>query len=92
MTEPVGQPRWPGTLLVIGTGLLGTSIGLAATAAGIQVWLQDLDPALAATAATRGAGRIGRPGTDPDLVVVAVPPNATAQVIVVRQRISLPRR
>ena len=82
MTEPAGDPGWPRTLLVIGTGLLGTSIGLAATAAGIVVWLEDLDPAMAATAATRGAGQIGRPDTDPDLVVVAVPPNATAQVIV----------
>ena len=33
-----------GPVHVIGTGLLGTSIGLALRAAGIPVWLSDTNP------------------------------------------------
>lgn len=68
---------------VVGTGLIGTSVGLAATAAGYQVLLRDADPDHVAHAVERGAGQ---PAADftlaPDLVVVAVPPSVAAAVVV----------
>ncbi len=68
-------------VLVVGAGLVGTSVALGARAAGWQVWVQDSDPAAEALAGELGAGRPGRPATEPDLVVVAVPPHAAPAVI-----------
>ena len=68
--------------LVIGTGLVGASIGCALTRAGVTVHLSDQVSSHARVAASRGAGTIARP--DPDavrLVVVAVPPAALAGAI-----------
>ncbi|MFX4292984.1 prephenate dehydrogenase [Streptomyces bohaiensis] len=62
------------TALVIGTGLIGTSIALALTSRGVRVHLQDHDPEQALTAAALGAGDTA-PAEEPvDLAVVAVPP------------------
>ena len=66
-------------LLIVGAGLIGTSIGLAASAAGWRVWLVDNDPQTARFAASLGAGVATDPNPDQvDLVVVAVPPAAVA--------------
>ncbi|MEO6820933.1 MAG: prephenate dehydrogenase [Candidatus Nanopelagicales bacterium] len=62
------------TLLVIGTGLVGTSVALGARAQGWRVWVHDADPDVARHAAAKGAGEVGLPTSDPDLVVLAVPP------------------
>lgn len=64
-----------GPVLVVGTGLIGTSIGLALTSRGVKVHLADTDPGQLAAAVARGAGTDSRPD-DVDLVVVAVPPAA----------------
>lgn len=70
MTVPVQGP-----VLVVGSGLIGTSVGLALRRAGVRVWLQDADPVSLAEAVDRGAGEPWTPGYDsPRLVVVAVPP------------------
>ena len=67
---------------VVGTGLIGTSVGLAASAAGYEVYLRDADERHIGEAVARGAGRPAATATsDPDLVVVAVPPSAAAAVI-----------
>lgn len=72
MSVPVTGP-----VLVVGSGLLGASVGLALRRAGVQVWLDDVDPAAVAEAVERGAGEPWRAGAgDPRLVVVAVPPAA----------------
>jgi prephenate dehydrogenase len=68
-----------GNLLIVGAGLIGTSIGLAAGAAGWTVRLTDTDPARARFAASLGAGEAvddsnAAEGTASDVVVVAVPP------------------
>ena len=82
MTTPTGSaPAIPDSVLVIGSGLIGASIGLALRAAGLEVWLDDADTGALRVAVERGAGRSGRPPGDPDLVVVAVHPAATAQVV-----------
>lgn len=64
-------------VLIRGAGLLGTSLGLALTELGEQVFLEDLDQSAVATAAAMGAGS-EQPCDDPDIVFVAVPPQALA--------------
>ena len=64
-------------LLVVGAGLIGTSIGLAAGRAGYAVALTDRNRSRAQVAEAMGAGRgLDDLGGDPALVVVAVPPAA----------------
>ena len=73
----------PPVSLVVGTGLIGASIGCALTAAGYQVHLQDRQSSHARVAAGLGAGTVDPP--DPaqvGLVVAAVPPDAIAGVVV----------
>lgn len=72
------------SVLVVGTGLVGTSVGLAAARAGWQVWLADADAGALEIAVRRGAGVAVRDehAIAPELVVVAVPPSAAAEVIV----------
>ncbi|MFT3874865.1 MAG: prephenate dehydrogenase [Propioniciclava sp.] len=68
--------------LVIGTGLVGASVALALTQAGVEVHLSDRRRSHAVVAASRGAGSLEP--VDPEacrLVVVAVPPAALADVI-----------
>ncbi|KPM52231.1 hypothetical protein CcI49_35285 [Frankia sp. CcI49] len=72
-----------GTVRVVGTGLLGTSIGLGLRTAGIRVLLDDASPTALALAADLGAGE---PAATPaagavGLVIVATPPDVTSEVI-----------
>jgi prephenate dehydrogenase len=73
-------PEGTGRLLVIGAGLVGTSVALGARAQGWQVWVHDADPDVARRAGAKGAGEVGLPTSDPDLVVLAVPPMAIPTV------------
>jgi prephenate dehydrogenase len=69
--------------IIIGTGLIGTSIALALREHGSTVWLTDQDPAAARLAADLGAGE-PLPGTPPepaDVAVIAVPPAAVAATL-----------
>jgi prephenate dehydrogenase len=70
-----------GPIHVIGAGLLGTSIGLAARAAGLPVWLSDANPEHLRTAISLGAGEQPPVEGVPQLVVVAVPPLHIAEVV-----------
>ncbi|QIM18074.1 prephenate dehydrogenase [Leucobacter coleopterorum] len=67
---------------VIGAGLLGASVGLGLRERGVDVTLEDQSPTTVALAADYGAGRL-RTAQDPEpaLVVVATPPDVTADVI-----------
>lgn len=70
------------TVLVVGAGLIGTSIGLALRAAGTPVTLADRDPARVRLAAELGAGRPHQPGVGPaEHAVLAVPPSAVARAL-----------
>ena len=69
-------------VLVVGTGLIGTSAALALRQAGDDVFLTDADEGRLATAVAAGAGRRWEPDEPVDLVVVAVPPARVAQVAV----------
>lgn len=61
-------------VLIIGTGLIGTSVGLALTKAGHEVLLLDQSVEHLQAAEGMGAGRKIAPADEPELVVVAVPP------------------
>jgi len=71
-------------VLVVGAGLIGTSIALALNRRGIEVHVEDVDPVHAAVAASR-LGRIppdlALATAEPVLVVVATPPDTLAAVI-----------
>lgn len=73
--------RLTGPVRVVGTGLLGTSIGLALSARGIDVILDDASPAQLRLAIDYGAGRAASDGDQPEVVVVCVPPDVTARVV-----------
>lgn len=73
--------RTTGTVRVVGTGLLGTSVGQALTRLGVDVALADQSPSALALAVDYGAGRPASDSDTPDLVVVAVPPDAAAAVV-----------
>jgi prephenate dehydrogenase len=69
-------------LLVVGAGLIGTSVALAAGAAGYEVWVDDADAERTRTAVELGAGRPRAEAADRfDLAVVAVPPSKVAEVV-----------
>ena len=79
MTGPVTGP-----VLVVGVGLLGTSVGLALRAQGVEVQLSDVSAKHLRTASGLGAGTPVAAGSEspaPSLVVVAVPPDHLAAVI-----------
>lgn len=73
--------RLAGPVRIVGTGLLGTSIGLALTARGVDVSLADVSPSSVRLAVDYGAGRIAQPGDAPELIVVCVPPDVTATTV-----------
>ncbi len=70
-----------GQVRVVGAGLLGSSIGLALRAKGVDVILHDSSRGTLTLAVDYGAGRRTESGDAPDLVVVAVPPDETADVV-----------
>lgn len=78
-----GRGHLNGPVVVIGTGLLGASIGLGLRGRGVPVFLSDPSPTNQAVAVDIGAGRpLGNLGGEtPQLVVVAAPPDVTADVV-----------
>jgi prephenate dehydrogenase len=78
-----GRGHLNGPVVVIGTGLLGTSIGLGLRGRGVSVFLSDPSPTNQAVAVDIGAGLpLARLGDEqPELVVVAAPPDVTADVV-----------
>jgi prephenate dehydrogenase len=69
MSEALPQP-----VLVVGAGLLGTSLGLALRRHDVEVLLTDRNPEHVRTASGLGAGH-AHAGEPVGLVVVAVPPD-----------------
>jgi len=66
---------------IVGSGLLGASIGLGLTARGVDVIIEDASPSARKLAIAYGAGRAAAADDAPGLVVVAVPPDVTADVV-----------
>lgn len=73
----------PSPVRVIGTGLIGGSLGLALTHLGVDVQVEDVSPGTESLAIEMGVGHRVRP-TDPDpaLVLVAAPPDVAAELVV----------
>jgi prephenate dehydrogenase len=88
-------PSAPATVVVIGAGLIGTSVALALREHGTSVWLADSDPASARLAADMGAGAVlpeaGPPGGPADVAVLAMPPAAVAPSLAAAQERGLAR-
>jgi prephenate dehydrogenase len=80
-------------VVIIGTGLIGTSIALALRASGAEIWLADSDPAAARLAADLGAGSLlpDELATPADIAVIAVPPAAVAGTLAAAQGRGLAR-
>ncbi|UUX60106.1 prephenate dehydrogenase [Glutamicibacter halophytocola] len=71
-----------GPVLVIGTGLLGTSVGLGLRAKGVPVYLADVSPTAAGVAQDIGAGvLLEQRAIAPELVVISAPPDVTAALV-----------
>ena len=82
MTEAQLTARTTGTVHIIGSGLLGASVGLGLRERGVDVTLEDLSPTTVALAADYGAGRVRHDADpEPSLVVIATPPDVTADVV-----------
>lgn len=75
-----------GPVLVIGAGLLGTSIALALRRSGIDVALRDVNPENLRIATGIGAANVDADEIEPQLVVVAVPPDQLAEQVAVALR------
>ncbi|MFJ4208281.1 prephenate dehydrogenase [Paenarthrobacter sp. NPDC089675] len=77
-----GKGHLDGPVVVLGTGLLGASIGLGLRGRGVPVFLFDTSPTNQAVAVDIGAGRpLSELQEQPQLVVVAAPPDVTADVV-----------
>src|SRR5699024_8551549 len=84
--------RWIVRVHILGSGLIGASLGLALSDKRPHVSLEDTSPTAQQLAADLGAGRV-KPARDaevdeptedtfrPDIVVVATPPDVAARVI-----------
>ena len=85
-TDPEGDARPIERVAIVGTGLIGTSIAMAAARAACTVRGWDADPAVAARAAARSAMEASRSleeaVRDADLVVVCTPIEALAAAVV----------
>ena len=71
---------------ILGTGLIGTSVGLALSRQGYDVTLWDPSPTAMGLARDLGAGRLATaaddaPGAEPEVVVVASPPDVAGSVV-----------
>jgi prephenate dehydrogenase len=80
-----GRRRAVERLAVVGTGLVGTSVALAAGRVGTRARGFDADPGVLERAAARGAlkpvGSLAEAVADAELVVVAVPVGAAPAVV-----------
>lgn len=87
-------------VIVVGTGLIGTSVALALRERGTRVLLADRDPAALRLAVELGAGEplpdagppgSGEPAGPADVAVLAVPPAAVAPALLDAQKRGLAR-
>lgn len=79
-TEAKGAAAGLPPVHVIGTGLIGASVGLALSAVDVDVTLEDQSETSVALARDLGSGRITGP-VAPGLVVVAAPPDVAPRIV-----------
>ena len=79
--EPEHESPGARSVLIVGAGMIGTSVAMALAERGHRVLLDDRDAAnLSAAVRISGGGAYG--GESVDLAVVAVPPSRTGDVVV----------
>jgi prephenate dehydrogenase len=66
---------------IVGAGLIGTSVGLALSAVGVDVYFRDRDAEAVRLATALGAGTVWEPGQRVEHAVLAVPPHAVAAAL-----------
>lgn len=67
-------------VLLVGTGLIGTSVALALAKRGHSIWLEDTNPTHLHQAQHIGAGK-AYTGEPVEMTIVAVPPSHTAPLV-----------
>ncbi|MCS6710610.1 prephenate dehydrogenase [Brachybacterium sp. EF45031] len=73
----------PSPVRIIGTGLIGGSLGLALRGAGVEVQVVDASPGAEALAVELGVGSVpAADAADPALVIIAAPPDVTPALVV----------
>jgi prephenate dehydrogenase len=97
-SAPAPDPTGPSKLgwgiervLVVGAGLIGSSIGLALRQQSVDVALDDIAAGRLALAVDLGAGRRWVPDEQFDVAVLAVPPDAVPPELLRIQRLNLAR-
>lgn len=97
-SSPAPEPTGPsergwgiGRVLIVGAGLIGSSIGLALRQQSVDVALDDIAAGRLALATDLGAGRRWAPGEKFDVAVLAVPPDAIPAELLRIQRLNLAR-
>jgi prephenate dehydrogenase len=87
VSEMATTPKWPQRLAIVGTGLLGASVGLAARAAGVPQVIgvdadrRELRDAYRMEAITLRARSVEEAADGADLVVAATPVRSLAEVL-----------
>lgn len=72
----------PSPVRIVGTGLIGGSLGLALRRAGVEVQVEDTSPGTAALAVELGVGELpAADAPDPVLVLVAAPPDVASALV-----------
>ncbi|HJG52345.1 MAG TPA: prephenate dehydrogenase [Brachybacterium faecium] len=72
----------PSPVRIIGTGLIGGSLGMALSDAGVEVQVEDVSPGTAALAVELGVGALAEEESPaPALVLVAAPPDVAAALL-----------
>ena len=79
--EPEVESTGVRSVLIVGAGMIGTSVAMALAERGHRVLLDDNDPANL-SAAVHISGGTAYEGESVDVAVVAVPPSRTAEVVV----------
>ncbi|NUR59928.1 MAG: prephenate dehydrogenase [Catenulispora sp.] len=74
------------TALIVGTGLIGTSVALALRAEGVDTYLADLDGRALRSAAAHSGGKTEPPAGEVDVAVIAVPPDRVGGVLSALQK------
>ncbi len=92
MTTDAEVAPAPGSAVIVGTGLIGTSVALALRKLGTRVWLSDTDSRAVALAVEMGAGEALSPSAAPaDIAILAVPPAVVGRTLAAAQRNGLAR-
>jgi len=89
--EPVADAPTVKSVLVVGAGLIGTSVGLALREVGIDVALEDRAAGRLALAVELGAGRPRHADDVFDVAIAAVPPKAIPAELLRLQSLGIAR-